>query len=260
MLENMNKRINQLLGEKKEVLSIYFTAGYPQLNDTVSIIEALSESGVDLIEIGLPFSDPLADGPTIQESSRIALENGMNTKFLFQQLEHIRLKTDVPLIVMGNLNPVLQYGMERFCAECQKVGIDGIILPDLPAEVYEQEYKTLFEQYGLHFVLLITPETPVDRIRYFDQLSEGFIYMVSSSSTTGAKQSFSMQQQGYFKRIQDMQLKNATMIGFGISDHTSYKAANHFSNGAIIGSAFIRSLETGKVKESTRAFVKEIRE
>jgi tryptophan synthase alpha chain len=256
----MENRINQLVAKRGEVLSIYFTAGYPQLNDTATIVKSLSESGVDLIEIGLPFSDPLADGPTIQESSKIALENGMSTDMLFQQLEGIREYTNVPLITMGNLNPILQYGMERFCAQCQHTGIDGLILPDLPAEVYEQEYKALFEEYGLHLVLLITPETPEERIRYFDQLSNGFIYMVSSSSTTGAKQGFSLQQQGYFERIQDMKLKNATMIGFGIANNDSYKAANRFSNGAIIGSAFIRSLQPENLQQSITNFVTSIKD
>ena len=251
-------RINQKLNQDKKLLSIYFTAGFPQLEDTVPILEQLQEAGVDMIELGLPFSDPLADGPTIQESSTHALRNGMTTDKLFIQLEGIRDRIHVPLIIMGYFNPMMQYGVERFCKRCQEVGIDGLIIPDLPVEVYHEQYQSLFHQYGLLNMFLITPQTPDERIRYIDQLSEGFIYLVSSAATTGTQGSFGDTQQHYFERIADMKLQSKLLVGFGISNGETYKAAVANSQGAIIGSAFIKHLEANG-KQSVREFVETIR-
>jgi len=227
-----------------KLLSIYFTAGYPNLNDTVSIIQNLEKSGVDMIEIGLPFSDPLADGPTIQVSSTQALKNGMTSDLLFQQLKDIRETVSIPLIIMGYFNPMLQYGVEAFCNKCQEIGIDGLIIPDLPVDVYHEQYQTIFEKYGLVNVFLITPQTSDERIRYIDSVSDGFIYMVSSASTTGAKTGFGDEQHAYFKRISDMQLKNPQIVGFGISNNDTFTQATTYAKGAIIGSAFIKHLTT----------------
>ena len=251
-------RINQTLNQDKKLLSIYFTAGFPQLGDTVPILEQLQEADVDMIELGLPFSDPLADGPTIQESSTQALRNGMTTDKLFTQLEGIRDRIHVPLIIMGYFNPMMQYGVERFCKRCQEVGIDGLIIPDLPADVYHTQYQSLFQQYGLLNMFLITPQTPDERIRYIDQVSEGFIYMVSSAATTGAQGSFGDTQQHYFQRIADMKLQSKLLVGFGISNAETYQSAVAHSQGAIIGSAFIKHLEANG-NQSVQAFVKTIR-
>ena len=240
----MSKRISELFNTDKKLVSIYFTAGFPQLRDTVEIIENLEKSGVDLIEIGLPFSDPLADGPTIQESSTKALRNGMTTELLFEQLSDIRQRVNIPLIIMGYFNPVMQYGVEAFCQKCEDIGIDALILPDLPLREYQLHYKEIFNRHGLDLIYLITPQTPEERIRAIDEMSNSFIYMVSSSSTTGAKAGFSEENQGYFKRIADMKLKNPTLVGFGISDKNSFDQATAHSQGAIIGSAFIKHIET----------------
>ena len=194
-------RIQKKLKEDKKLLSIYFSAGYPALNDTVEIIKKLENSGVDMIEIGLPFSDPLADGPTIQESSTQALKNGMHTELIFEQLKDIRKSVSIPLILMGYFNPMLQYGVEAFCRKCKEIGLDGFIIPDLPADVYHEQYKEIFEKYELLNIFLITPQTSDERIRYIDTISKGFIYMVSSASTTGAQSGFGEIQQNYFKRI-----------------------------------------------------------
>lgn len=235
--------------ENKKLLSIYFTAGYPQLNDTVGIIQNLEAHGVDMIEIGLPFSDPLADGPTIQASSTAALDNGMHTELLFDQLQDIRKTVSIPLIMMGYFNPVLQYGVEAFCKKCQEIGIDGIILPDLPLDVYQEEYESIFKKYGLINVFLITPQTSDKRIRAIDAASNGFIYMVSTASTTGAKDGFGDEQQVYFERIAAMKLKNPQIVGFGISNKTTFEQATRHTKGAIIGSAFIKNLtENGTQK------------
>jgi tryptophan synthase alpha chain len=251
-------RINKTLNQDKKLLSIYFTAGFPQLEDTVPILEQLQEAGVDMIELGLPFSDPLADGPTIQESSTQALRNGMTTDKLFTQLEGIRDHIHAPLIVMGYFNPMMQYGIKRFCKRCQEVGIDGLIIPDLPADVYHEQYQSLFQQYGLLNMFLITPQTPDERILYIDQVSEGFIYMVSSAATTGAQGSFGDTQQHYFQRIADMKLQSKLLVGFGISNAETYQAAVAHSQGAIIGSAFIKHLEANG-NQSVQEFVKTIR-
>ncbi len=235
-------RINKKLQEDKKLLSIYFTAGYPKLEDTTTVIHELVNAGVDMIEIGLPFSDPLADGPTIQESSTAALKNGMTTATLFEQIKDIRKTVDIPLIVMGYFNPMLQYGVEAFCAKCAEIGIDGLIMPDLPLAEYELHYQTIFEKYDLKMIFLITPQTSDARIRQIDAASDAFIYMVSSASTTGKTSGFSSEQTDYFKRIEALQLKNPQIVGFGIKDEETFKAATETAKGAIIGSAFIKAL------------------
>jgi len=256
----MNK-IDKLFKEKKNhILSIYFTAGFPQLQDTVTIIQELESNGVDMIEVGMPFSDPLADGPTIQHTSEVALKNGMSIKLLFDQLSKADLKkSKAATLLMGYLNPVLQYGMEKFCKDASALGIDGVILPDLPMQEYLDEYKPVFEKYGLKNVFLITPQTSEARIRFIDEHSNGFIYMVSSSSTTGAKGEIQNSQEDYFKRIQGMKLKNPTLIGFGISDAKTFEKACEYANGAIIGSAFVKALgEQQPVKEAIAGFIKKV--
>jgi tryptophan synthase alpha chain len=251
-------RINQKLQEDKKLLSIYFTAGYPELEDTVRTIQDLEKNGVDMIEIGLPFSDPLADGPTIQESSTAALKNGMATEKLFDQLQDIRKTVSIPLIVMGYFNPMLQYGVEAFCKKCHEIGIDGIIMPDLPLDVYQTDYEAIFKKYGLINVFLITPQTSEERIRQIDTASEGFIYMVSSASVTGSSSGFGANQTDYFERIADMNLKNAQIVGFGIKDAKTFQAATEKAKGAIIGSAFIKHLTAHGVG-SISDFIKTIR-
>src|SRR5664279_44671 len=212
----MNNRINKLFQEKKEgILSVYFTAGYPNLDDTIPMIKALQANSVDLIEIGMPFSDPVADGPVIQHSSLIALQNGMSVSKLFEQLKNIRQSVEIPLILMGYINPVLQYGVEAFCQKCNETGIDGLIIPDLPLTVYEEEFKSIFEAHNLHNIFLITPQTSDERIRTIDQASTGFIYMVSSNATTGANASVTNFQNSYFERVNSLSLKNQRLIGFG---------------------------------------------
>ncbi len=251
-------RINKKLEEDKKLLSIYFTAGYPSLHDTVQVIEDLEKSGVDMIEIGLPFSDPLADGPTIQDSSTIALKNGMTTKLLFDQLKDIRKSVNIPLIIMGYFNPMMQYGVEAFCAKCQEIGIDGLIIPDLPVAEYHEQYQKTFEKYGLINVFLITPQTSEERIRFIDSVSSGFIYMVSSASTTGAKNEFGNEQKQYFERIASLNLKNPQIVGFGISNNETFTQATQTTKGAIIGSAFIKHLTNSGV-DTIETFVKGIR-
>lgn len=250
-------RIHQKLQEDKKLLSIYFSAGYPNLNDTVTIIQDLEKSGVDMIEIGLPFSDPLADGPTIQESSTQALHNGMTTKLLFEQLATIRQTVKIPLIIMGYFNPMLQYGVEEFCQKCAEIGIDGLIIPDLPVDIYAENYKAIFEKYGLINVFLITPQTSEERIRFIDSVSNGFIYMVSSASVTGSQSGFGNTQEAYFKRIADMNLKNPQIVGFGINNRETFAQATQYAKGAIIGSAFIKNLTKNGVS-SIGEFVGEI--
>ncbi|MBB3125058.1 tryptophan synthase alpha chain [Mesoflavibacter sabulilitoris] len=242
-------RINQKLNEDKKLLSIYFTAGYPNLNDTLTIIENLEKSSVDMIEIGLPFSDPLADGPTIQASSTEALKNGMTTEVLFKQLKDVRKTVSIPLILMGYFNPMLQYGVEAFCKKCQEIGIDGLIIPDLPVDVYNEQYKSTFEKYGLINVFLITPQTSKERIKFIDSISNGFIYMVSSASVTGSSKGFGDTQTNYFKRIADMQLNNPQIVGFGINNNDTFTQATTYAKGAIIGSAFIKHLSNNGVNK-----------
>lgn len=251
-------RIEQKLQEDKKILSIYFSAGYPNLNDTVQIIQDLEKNGIDMIEIGLPFSDPLADGPIIQASSTAALHNGMTTQILFDQLKDIRKSVSIPLVIMGYFNPMLQYGVEAFCAKCAEIGIDGLIIPDLPVDVYAEEYKATFDKYGLINVFLITPQTSDERIRFIDSVSSGFIYMVSSASVTGSSAGFGSTQENYFKRIADLNLKNPQVVGFGINNAETFNQATQYAKGAIIGSAFITHLkENGTAKIAN--FVKAIR-
>ncbi|WP_339665080.1 tryptophan synthase subunit alpha [Maribacter arcticus] len=238
----MSNRIKSKLQEDKKLLSIYFTAGYPSLYDTVQIIQDLEKNGVDMIEIGLPFSDPLADGPTIQESSTHALKNGMTTELLFDQLKDIRKSVSIPLIIMGYFNPMLQYGVEAFCKKCHEIGIDGLIMPDLPLDVYQSDYESIFKKYGLLNIFLITPQTSDQRIHQIDKASDGFIYMVSSASVTGSKSGFGQEQENYFERIAAMNLKNPQIVGFGIKDAETFKQATKTAKGAIIGSAFIKHL------------------
>jgi tryptophan synthase alpha chain len=235
-------RIKQLFDKKsKKILSVYFTAGYPNLNDTIPTIKMLESKGVDLIEVGVPFSDPMADGIVIQESSQAALKNGMSIKLLFGQLTDIRKEVEVPLIMMGYLNPIMQFGFEEFCKECARVGVDGMIIPDLPMSDFLSNYKSIAVKYGLEFIFLITPETSEERIRLVDAHTNGFIYMVSSAATTGTQTSFDSKAE-YFKRINSMNLKNPRLIGFGISNKATIDTVNQYSSGAIIGSAFIKAL------------------
>ncbi|MBV6644653.1 MAG: tryptophan synthase subunit alpha [Cyclobacteriaceae bacterium] len=253
-------RIDQAFQDKKQdLLNVYFTAGYPELEDTIRIAKSLDEAGADVIEIGIPFSDPIADGPTIQDSSQKALNNGMTLAILLDQLKDLRSQVTVPVLLMGYLNPIIQFGMEKFCAKCKEVGIDGLILPDLPMHEYIDVYKTLFDKYELHNIFLITPQTSEKRIREIDQYSRGFIYTVSSASTTGARASISEGQEDYFKRIRDMKLKRPIMIGFGISNHDTFQAACQYADGAIIGSAFIKVLDNDSTAMSIKKFVTSVK-
>ncbi len=254
-------RINQLFQEKdKNILSIYFTAGHPSLDASVSIIKALADAGTDMIEIGIPFSDPMADGPVIQQSSATALKNGMSLHRLFQQLKGIRDNVDIPLLLMGYLNPVFRYGIEDFCKSCAETGIDGVILPDLPLDIYMEQCRQLFQKYGLHNIFLVSPQTSDERIRMIDENSHGFIYMVSASSTTGVKGSFSDIQVEYFRRIQQMNLMHPRLVGFGISDNSTFEIACKYAHGAIIGSAFIKMLtDATDLETEIRKFIGDIR-
>lgn len=248
-------RIKQLFEKKqKNILSIYFTAGFPQLDDTCNVIRELEANGIDLIEIGIPFSDPMADGPTIQESGTIALRNGMTLKVLFEQLKDIRNDVTIPLILMGYLNPIMQYGFENFCKQCKETGIDGAIIPDLPFNDYISQYKPIADKYDIKIVMLITPETSDERIRLIDEHTDGFIYMVSSASTTGAQSNFDDKKRAYFRKINGMNLRNPRLIGFGISNKATLEAAQENASGAIIGSKFITLLkESTKIKEAVKA-------
>ncbi|HBG40464.1 tryptophan synthase subunit alpha [Limibacterium fermenti] len=239
-------RIDQLFNEKNSgILSVYFTAGYPHLHDTTEIIRALQQHGADMLEIGIPFSDPMADGPVIQQSSAEALKNGMSVKHLFGQLSGIRKKVHIPLILMGYLNPIMQYGFDNFCRDAAQCGIDGLIIPDLPFAEYRESYKPVAEKYGLHTIMLITPETSEERIRLIDEHTGGFIYMVSSASVTGVKDTFDDATLAYFRRVNAMRLRHPRLTGFGISNKTTFDAACRYSSGAIIGSKFVRLLENG---------------
>lgn len=240
-------RIHYLFNTKKDrVLSIYFTAGFPKLEDTIPVMEAIEAGGADIIEIGIPYSDPIADGPTIQDSNTIALDNGMSMKKLFEQLKGFRAKVHLPVVLMGYLNPIIQFGMEEFCQKCKEVGVDGLIVPDLPMQQYLDEYKSLFDSYGLVNTFLISPQTSEKRIREIDENTDGFIYMVSSHSITGAKADISEEQIAYFERVKAMSLKNPRLIGFGISDAQTFTTASQYSNGAIIGSAFIKTVKNSQ--------------
>ncbi len=240
-------RINQLFSTKKsDILSIYFCAGTPAADGTANVIRSLEQKGIDMIEIGIPFSDPMADGPVIQAAATRSLRNGMSLRRLFSQLENIRASVRIPLVLMGYLNPILQYGFERFCQECHRTGIDGVIIPDLPFREYEESYRSTAERYDIKVIMLITPETNEERIRQIDAHTDGFIYMVSSAATTGAQKDFNEQKQAYFRRIKAMNLHNPLMIGFGISNRQTYEAASAHAAGCIIGSRFVTLLEEEK--------------
>lgn len=262
----MNNRIDKLFFEKKkDILNVYCTAGFPQLNSTVEVITALQNNGADIIELGIPYSDPIADGPVIQQSNMQALENGMTIKILFEQLHNLRKSPalggigEAPIILMGYLNPVLQFGIEKFCEAAAKVGADGIILPDLPMYEFETAYQQYFIKHDLKFIFLVTPETGEERIKKIDMLSSGFIYAVSSSSTTGNSKAIEYQEP-YFKKLKDMNLKNPVLIGFGIKDKKTFQAACKYANGAIIGSAYINALkDTEDVSQSTKEFLNMIK-
>ncbi len=253
----MGNRINNLFAEKgKDILSVFYTAGYPRFDDTVRIAVELEKAGVDLIEIGIPFSDPVADGPVIQESNKIALDNGMTLRKLLEQVREIRKIVRTPILLMGYLNPVLQYGVDRFCKEASESGVDGLILPDMPMDEYNAEYKDIVESYHLSNTFLISPTTSKERIRQIDDATNGFIYAVSSSSTTGARDRFSSDQETYFEELRNMKLNNPFLIGFGISNHSTFLTACKYGSGAIVGSSFITTLKN----DGTIAnFVKKLR-
>ncbi len=253
-------RLDKLFTQKsKSVLNVYCTAGFPQLNSTMEVINALQENAADIIELGIPYSDPIADGPVIQQSNMQALENGMTINLLFEQLKNARENITIPIILMGYMNPVLQFGIEKFCAAAAAVGVDGIILPDLPMHEFETEYQQYFKMYDLKFIFLVTPETSTERIRKIDSLSSGFLYAVSSSSTTGNTKAIK-DQSGYFKKLQEMKLNNPVLVGFGIKDKHTFKAACTFSNGAIIGSAYINVLKNAMdINQTTKDFINTIR-
>lgn len=252
-------RIDKLFAAKNNnVLNMYCTAGYPQLQSTTEVIAALQNSGADIIELGMPYSDPLADGEVIQQSSAVALQNGMTIEVLFEQLKDIRSTIHLPIILMGYMNPILQFGLEKFCAAAKEVGIDGVILPDLPMYEFETMYKPIFDKNDLKFVFLVTPETGDERIRKIDSLCSGFLYAVSSSSTTGKNKAI-QGQEDYFKKLQQLNLKNPILVGFGIKDKATFASACKYTNGAIIGSAYIKALEnTNNVNQTTKDFVNSI--
>lgn len=257
---NMN-RINSLFANKgnKRILSIYYTAGYPTLDSTLDIAQNLEKAGVDFLEIGFPYSDPVADGPVIQHSSEVALKNGMTLARLFEQLKALRQRVTIPVLLMGYVNPVLQYGVERFCRDCREVGVDGIIVPDLPMYEYEALYKPVFQEHELSNIFLVTPQTAEARIRKIDELSTGFIYLLSSSATTGKNLAVSESTEAYFARIQGMKLNNPVVIGFGISDHHTFVRATDYADGAIVGSAFVRLLGEPDYLEKIPAFIRKLR-
>jgi tryptophan synthase alpha chain len=257
---NINRIDKLFRGKKTNILSVYFTAGYPDLDSTVGIVRTLADAGADMVEIGMPFSDPMADGPVIQRSNEKALENGMNLNLLFNQLSDIRKEVKIPLLLMGYLNPVIQFGIENFCKQCNRIDIDGVILPDLPPLVYTEEYLSIFNKYNLYNILLISPQSSIERISTIDKISRGFIYMVSSSSVTGSKVNFSDDQMLYFKRVNEMNLENPCLIGFGISNRETFINAGKYARGGIIGSAFVKILgKDGNVIENIGQFIKEIK-
>ncbi|MCO7721677.1 tryptophan synthase subunit alpha [Myroides odoratimimus] len=256
----MNNRINTLFTEKKSnILSIYFTAGYPAIEDTMTILKNLDSAGVDLVEIGMPFSDPLADGPVIQHSSEQALLNGITVSKLFEQLKEMRQHITIPVVLMGYLNPVMLYGIEAFISKCAEVGVDGIILPDLPMDYYVSHFKTHCDQHNVSNIMLISNDTSIERVRHIDEQTNGFIYLVSSNGTTGSNKSLE-EQQAYYKHIQNLKLKNPALIGFGVRDKHTYNLTNQYSSGAIIGTAFMKHINEHSIsEESIRNFVKSIR-
>jgi len=253
------KRIEELFaGKTSRVLNVYFTAGYPKLDSTIPIMEGIQSGGADLIEIGMPYSDPLADGPVIQESSGVALNNGMSIDYLFHQLSEFRKSIHIPVVLMGYMNPVLQYGFERFCQNAAAIGIDGLILPDLPVYEFEHQYGEILKKYNLDFIFLVTPETPEMRVKQLDKLSSGFLYAVSSSSTTGKEKDFA-QVVEYLNRLKSYNLKNPFLVGFGINDKKTFETVSPHANGAIIGSAFIKSVsESEDAGVTASSFVKSV--
>ncbi|MEJ1240165.1 tryptophan synthase subunit alpha [Chryseolinea sp. T2] len=246
----MKNRIKELFSRKNSnVLSVFYTAGFPQLDSTVRVGQALQKAGADIIEIGIPYSDPIADGPTIQESNKVALENGIRLSIILEQVKELRKTVNIPIILMGYVNPVMQYGIERFARDAAAAGVDGVILPDLPMDAYLEDYKQLFSEVNISNAFLISPTTSEARIRKIDQETDGFIYAVSASSITGARGAFADEQRTYFKRLQGMKLKNPYLIGFGISNHETFSEASKYSSGAIVGSAFVNMLRDSKDKE-----------
>ncbi len=252
-------RLKNLFQQKDQnILNVYCTAGYPELNSTLKVMKALEENGADLIELGMPYSDPLADGPVIQASSSKALNNGMTIHVLLDQLKNFRSEIKVPVILMGYMNPVLQYGFEKFCADAATVGVDGLILPDLPQFEFENEYGAIIKKYGLDFIFLVTPETSEERIKKLDELSTGFLYAVSSSATTGGDTNFNAVEK-YLQRLKSYQLKNPILVGFGIKDKQTFESASKYANGAIIGSAFVKALENSNdIETTTKIFLNQI--
>ncbi|HVZ25186.1 MAG TPA: tryptophan synthase subunit alpha [Sediminibacterium sp.] len=252
-------RIQELLKRKsQQVLNVYCTAGYPERNSTLTVMQSLQENGVDLIELGIPYSDPLADGPVIQASGTRAIANGMSIEVLLDQLQGFRETIHLPVILMGYMNPVLQYGFERFCADAASAGVDGLILPDLPAYEYETIYGPVLKKYGLDFIFLVTPETSAERLRKLDALSSGFLYAVSSSATTGKDKDFKAVSH-YLEKLRDMSLKNPVLVGFGVKDRETFQTVCQYANGAIIGTAYIRALEDAQdIRESTRKFLQQV--
>ncbi len=257
----MNRIDNVFKDKCGKILTVYYTAGFPDLDSTLPIAKALENSGADMIEIGMPFSDPMADGPVIQHSNEVSLRNGMSLRLLFEQLKSLRDMVGIPVLLMGYLNPVLQFGVENFCKKCSETGIDGVILPDLPPDVYAAEYRDTFEKYNVYNILLISPQSSDDRIYEIDAISRGFIYMVSSSAVTGGKRSFSDVQLAYFSRVRELELRNPRLIGFGISDNETFADACHFSAGGIVGSAFVKMLDQeGSSEEKIWRFVASLKE
>lgn len=249
----------QITKHSNGLLSIYFTAGYPTLDSTIQIAKALEEAGADFLEIGFPYSDPVADGPTIQHSSEEALKNGMTLALLFEQLKNLREQVSIPVYLMGYFNPVLQYGVENFCKSCKEVGVNGSIIPDLPMYEYEELYQTIFEENGISNIFLVTPQTSEARIRKIDALTTNFIYLLSSNAITGGNLEVKDQAETYFKRIKDMDLKNPFIIGFGISNKETFGKATQYANGAIVGTAFVKLLAEENYLEKISSFIKEIK-
>lgn len=254
----MSRLKNIFQFKQKNVLNVYCTAGYPTLNSTLPIMQALQNAGADIIELGMPYSDPLADGETIQASSSMALQNGMTIQVLFQQLENFRAAIHIPVVLMGYLNPIIQYGFEAFCAKAAAIGINGLIIPDLPEHEFENEYGAIIKKYGLDFIFLVTPETSEQRVKKLDALSSGFLYAVSSSATTGSATNFGTVEK-YLQRLQSYQLNSPILVGFGIKDKSSFNAACKYSNGAIIGSAYIKAIENAtNLQQTTQQFLSSI--
>ncbi len=252
-------RLEQLFIDKpNEVLNIYFTAGFPKLDDTMPLLEAAQENGASLVEIGMPFSDPVVDGETIQKANIKSLSNGMSVALLFEQLKNMRSKISLPVILMGDINPVFQFGIEAFCQKCEEVGVDGLILPNLPMPEYLEDFEPLFDKHGLLNIFLITPQTSETRIREIDANSSGFVYMVSSASTTGSTSGITDEMKGYFDRVNKMGLKIPRLIGFGIKDKDSFKEASRYANGAIIGSAFIRAIDVEEPTKGAANYLKSV--